>query len=73
MKSNLMKLAIIVAGVVGMGTAHAAVPAEVTDMMVDLATDFGLFLAAAFTLLAVCVSGYIMLGWGKKLPKKAAG
>lgn len=54
-------------------SAHAALPAEITTMYTDLATDFALYLGAGFVLLAVVVGGMITLGWGKKVARKAAG
>lgn len=53
--------------------AFAAVPAEVTGMFDDLQADFGTILGLGFGLLAVVVGGMVLMGWGKKIPKKAAG
>jgi len=53
-------------------SAFAALPTEVTGVFTSLTTDFTSILGLGFGLLAVTVGGTVLMGWAKRIPKKAA-
>jgi len=70
-KKMLSCMLLAAASLLGITSAHAAVPTGVQTIFTDLATDFGTVVAYGWTLFLVVVGGLALFGIVRKVFRKA--
>jgi hypothetical protein len=71
MKKFNRTTAVILLLSLGVGSAHAAIPTEVSDLLTSLGTDFTYLTALLWPIVALSLGFFILVKWVKRGANKA--